>query len=470
MQIDLDTQAVAVYSFQGCGQGEGYSLLGSVGLAVQRLANLGANVEWFDMDGPLYHGHYDTGPIGCQLSIPDTITRTVQNMKDVLAVYPHAKLIDGEPCPAIAQLSPTWQADLTEFYTGLAQQLGTPVRGLQLDVNWDTPSWAQAMVDINTYLHYQNMGLGVIWDGTANNTTDADWINAAISHFEAVEGRLQIIPQEAIFTTWDANPADNLPETSPTAQTWLINRYFRPRSTIQAQFVGLGAQGTLTDMAGNPIPNVTVNGYKPGVDFSQPLPVTTVTGVVPAGAVQAGIVVRVNTECAGCNGLNDLLYGTMQYQETQGGSAQASFSTINLPAYLAGGTIVTTEIVGGTQVQRIIASPGQIAMWNGPAFPVTAGAQYQFTVPAGTIGGLGWFGNVDLIWLNSSVAEMARVIVVSHAAKRGWTESGYSGVRRCQWHLPLVGLDPIAVIVIREQKPRKSGSAADQSPRGCSGN
>jgi hypothetical protein len=408
MQIDLSTEAVAKLPNPTCGNEEGYTFPGENGAAARILLRLGFKVDWVDMDGPINSGSYDTGPQSCQLSIPDLISRVVMTLQDVLALYPDAKIMDVEPIPALTQV-PTWRRDVNTFHQGLAQQLGVPVLAMQTDVTWQNPAWQEAMLDLHTYLHEQNQKLSVIYDGSALAQSDADWINSAISNFESVEGELHIIPDEVLFTTWNPNPADNMPETSPTALTWLINRYPRPLSELQVQFVGQGVQGKLTTANGKPIANATINGFKPGVDFSQPLPVQVVQGVVPATAVSAIIGVRVNTEC-GCNGLNDVLFGAITYQETKGGSSQMAFTFPTTPETI-NGAILGGEIVGGTRVNRIIAFPGQSLILNSNVFTVTPNARYQFATPAATIGGAGWFGNIDLIWLDSNNLEVNRTVV-----------------------------------------------------------
>ena len=408
MKIDLDTQSVAKLPNETCGGGEGYSYPGEVAGSIQILVSLGAIVDYVDMDEPLWFGHYSTDPVDCQLSLADTISRTALIMKDAFAAYPMAHLVEIEPIPILTE-TPAWRSDTTAFRLGLSQQLGVPVSSMQFDVNWDDPAWEQSMLDIHGYLRENNMKLSVILDGTALNVGDTAWINAAISHFDTMEGSLHVIPEQVLFTSWNPNPAYNMPETSPTSQTWLINRYFRPRSQLLVQFVGQGAQGILSTIDGKPIANATINGFKPGADSFKPLPTTVTPGVVPVGAVFGEFAFRVNTEC-GCNGLNDILIGASGYQETQGGTSQFSFSPANVPGYLVNKPIVSVEIFGGTQVARIITFPGQQALWNSPVFPVTVGAQYQFTVAAGSIGGIGWYGTVNLVWLNANHSEISRVI------------------------------------------------------------
>jgi hypothetical protein len=401
MEIALDTEPVAKFPTESCGVGEGYSYQGDVARAVKILSDLGVRLDWVDMDEPVWFGSYSTDPQKCHVSITEMIRRTALIMHEVTAVYPNVKIMEIEPIPGLMQTSATWRADETAFHIGLARELGIPVRTMLVDVQWSDPAWRQTMLDLHHYLRESNLGFGIIYNGSDQSLTDADWINSAVGNIETIEGGMNLVPEQVVFTTWNPHPANNMPETSPTTQTWLINRYVRPRSSLQVQFVGSGAHGKLTTLDGKPIANATVQGFKPGVDFSKPLPAAVVTGAVPPTAVSALIGVRINTECGNCDGLNDLLLGSLQYQESLGGSARMSYSFPATPRTI-NGAIIGGEVVGGTTVARIIADSGRTLVINSNVFPVTANSRYQFTMPAATIGGRGWFGVIILIWIDKN--------------------------------------------------------------------
>ena len=386
-QIDLSTEAVGKMDNETCGGQEGYSWPGENRDAAKILFDLGIKVDWVDMDGPIMSGSHDPSPTGCGLSMADLIPRVAATLKGVFALYPNARLMHGEPLPSLQQ-TPNWRQTLDVFHAGLTQILGVRVVGMQADVHWTDPAWPQAMRDLHTHLRQNNQLLSVIYNPTEGIGTDADATRTMVENFEAVEGGLSIVPDIALIESWVPNPVNAMPETSPTAEMWVVNRYPRPRSRLQVQFVGQSARGKLTTLDGKPIANATVNGFKPGVDFSKPLPVTSTQGTVPANAVAAFVIVRINTENSG-DGLNHLLFGTLGYRETVGGTAAFDFSwRTNFQRY--GGTIVDGQLVGGTIVTEVYAPPGQSFAPNSDSFPVTPGAQYNFTVPAATIGGRGW--------------------------------------------------------------------------------
>jgi hypothetical protein len=202
----------------------------------------------------------------------------------------------------------------------------------------------------------------------------------------------------------------------------------------------------LTTERGKPIAGATVTGYVPGIDWSAPMPVISGIGVVPSNAVSALFGVRLNVECR-CSGANDVLVGTMQYQETANGSLQASWNFVGNDQTM-GQTIITSETVGGQRVSRIITPPGATYVGNSAFFPVTAGASFLFSAPAVSIGGEGWYGNLIIIWVDVSGNGISRQYLVpdsgSVTASSAVTDANG---RFFLPNLPRVGLGPEPVSV-----------------------
>jgi hypothetical protein len=67
--------------------------------------------------------------------------------------------------------------------------------------------------------------IGVIYNGTPQDTTDTAWIQDAQSHVRLIEDRLQWLPDRAIFQPWQPNPTHALPETTPDTLTHLVDFY-----------------------------------------------------------------------------------------------------------------------------------------------------------------------------------------------------------------------------------------------------
>ena len=125
--------------------------------------------------------------------------------------------------------------------------------------------------------------------------------------------------------TWDPHPARVLPMESDATLGGLVGRYLLPRTRIEATRSAGGVQGRLVDAAGRPVAGAHIRVQAIGADPSRPLPVRTVSGIVPPNARFAILGMRVNTECD-CDGANDLFVGDLTYLETAGGSARQSYS------------------------------------------------------------------------------------------------------------------------------------------------
>src|SRR4029079_9678974 len=108
---------------------------------------------------------------------------------------------------------------------------------------------------------------------------------------------------------WHPQPDHVLPETDPSAMTYLLNRYLRTRTklTLEAQTSpagGLTLSGALTDERGAPLPNASVALSMTPLGGPGVVSEYTLSGSVPEGALQAVAGYRVNTECS-CSGPAD---------------------------------------------------------------------------------------------------------------------------------------------------------------------
>jgi hypothetical protein len=411
MRLNMDVQAVQKIPNDTCGaQSEGYTWISDIQNALAPLVRLGVHLDSIHMDEPVFFGHYESpGANGCNLPVETLVERTGTVLDLVVAAYPNIQIVEIEPVPDLTD-NPDWVQIESGFQAGLTKRMLRPIRAVQLDVNWENPAWPDAVRTMDRYVHERNMALGVFYNGLDDYGTPAGWLSKAISNFQFIEGRMGILPEEVIFGTWTQFPAYNLPETSPTTQTWLINQYFASRTRIEASFSGQAVNGTLTTQQGEPIANAVVTGYVPGVNWSAPLPVASAVGTVPSNAVSALLGVRLNVECR-CDGMNDVLLGPLNYQETQGGSGQYSWSLLGFD-FSNGHLITTTETVGGTPVTRIVAPTGTPFVGNSGTFAVTPGATYQFSAPAAATGGNGWFGNLIIIWLDANGNGILRSFLV----------------------------------------------------------
>jgi hypothetical protein len=407
MKVDMGVAGTTHQAPPACGNIEGYVWPGEFQANASRFQRLNLGLDSISIDGPLNFGHYtSTANGGCAYSVSDLVANMERTMAPLLQMFPSLKVYQIEQVPALNS-NADWRATLSQFQDQLNKAMGRKIRGMFLDLVWDTPAFIQPIRDLRQYTRERNQRLGWYFDASSYVQSDAQWLTSAASNVDFVEGTLRIFPDEALISSWNPYPVHNLPETWPTGLTSLIDYYFSKRKTnLEVSFRGQGAMGRLSTLSdGKPIANATINGYMPGVDWTQPLPTYTFSGVVPANAAYVILAYRLNLEC-NCAGTNDVLIGPMQFQETQGGSANYSYLfplgtyTFNGAPY--NGARITNETVGGQPVTHIITLPTQGFGVNAGFYAVDPGASFTFTFPSATLGTGAWYGHAMFIFFDQN--------------------------------------------------------------------
>lgn len=411
-------QPVAVERGEGCGHTEGYDDPRGVDAVAAKLKRLDFPVEHLELDGPLWFGHYATGPEECGFSVVAVVTRTARTARLYLDRFPNAQVGDIEGVPSLL-LQPDWKADYRSFKAGLERAIGRKIISLTLDVGWPNPAWPQAVETMVAFIRSLGMKLGIFYNGDSFDDGDAAWIAHARRNFVEMETKYGVIPDKALFVSWDKFPTRALPETSPTAHTWLIDQYLLPRTRFEVSHRGGHASARLVDATNHPVTGWPVEISQLGVDPLQPPPERVATGTVPAAARSAILGIRVNTECF-CSGANDLVIGDIAYQDNGGASG-----TLNLVAEAtrtrgprADGVSLAEDGDAGPGVVRLRVAPNQHFLMNSAPFAVTPGAKFSFRVPLGSVRGEGLFGGVAVIWLDEGGRGVSRVNVLNGGDKR----------------------------------------------------
>src|SRR5262249_35032149 len=132
-------------------------------------------------------------------------------------------------------------------------------------------------------------------------------------------------PDNVIFQSWVSHPSHLLPDTDPGSFTYLIGRYFRPRTRLEVQPIQNAVGGRLVDNAGEPVAQARVDIS--GLPYSGRGFATEVSlhGIVPPGAKTGVLGLRINTECD-CWGSADVSIGTLHYWESGAGSGSVFFA------------------------------------------------------------------------------------------------------------------------------------------------
>lgn len=396
--IATSDQPVAVDQSDQCGKTEGYDTAAGVAAFVQRLKRNGVTLGYLGLDGPLWFGHYATGPEECRFSIEEVVRRTAANLRIVTDAFPQVVVGDIEGTTLTAQ--PDWKETYVRFKHDLDEAAGRPTEFLQLDVNWRQPNAPEAIKEMAATAHSLGMKLGIVYNGDNEDDSDAAWIDHAWHNVAATESEYGIVPDQAVFASWNRFPSRALPESSPEAHTWLIDRYRLPRTRFEAQREGNAWHVLLVDASGRPLSGERVSVTRLGYNPAEPPPIHAVSGTVPIDAERAILGWRINTECL-CAGDNDLVIGDLVYREEKGGAAGQTLPASDFAARRSDdGVIVTPQPAGNGMLYRVRVERGGHLLLNSPPFPVTPGAAYRLSVPLGVADVQGLYGYATIIWVD----------------------------------------------------------------------
>ena len=422
--LAMPVQSVLPPAGATCGHQEGYADAWVAPKLIAKLRPLGVRLDILRLDGPLWFGHYATGPGSCHLPIPVLARQVAAAIAPYLAAYPHAELGDVEGPQALAQ-HPHWQANYLAFKRALEADTGRKLAFLQADVNWREPDWPTALSAEATFAHRAGMKFGIIYDSDSLARSSADWVARARVAFDQAETLYHLIPDAAVFQTWNEIPDHIFPETAPGAQSRLVALYLRPRTALSLTRQGRVLRGRLT-AAGAGVAGANVRIDALGTAPGQAPPLRVAQGRVPAKARFAILGLRVNSECL-CAGDNNLLFGTLSYQETAGGADHAA-KFFMPPPHLAPGVRLRPEVIGGAPLLHLRVGPDAAFGFNSRIFPVTPGARFRFSVPLGTLNGRGLFGTATLIWLDAQQHGLFRTNITlgadAHPVATARTDAG----------------------------------------------
>jgi hypothetical protein len=150
--------------------------------------------------------------------------------------------------------------------------------------------------------------------------TDLVWTQAAIDHFVQMESGLGLHIDQPVFQSWQAQPADMLPETKPGTLTNTAFQYLLPPTKLStSRPEGAAVTVRLTDSrTGAPIADAAVTAELVDAgDAWGVLAPRSIKGATPAGAAYAILGVRANAEgvVAASNGEADLGPITFRYAD-----------------------------------------------------------------------------------------------------------------------------------------------------------
>ena len=403
-----------VLSSSTCGDGiEGFG--GSPVPVLQRIQSLGGVMSYLAMEQPYQWGSLYAGANSCQWTAAQVAVNALATVNQAKSVFPNLQVGDISAVPPFQNLTSSWVPQYALWFDTWRSVSGSPLAFFHVDVDWTVPNWQAAVAAVRPAVEQRGIAFGIVYNGFLTNQSDSAWMSAAEDHFvdfEVTNG--QAPPAEVDFQSWNPNPTHVLPETDPTAFTYLIDRYTRTRTNLAVATDGAQVIGKLT--AGTaPVAGASVLLTSQPTSGSGSVATYTITGPVPTQARTAIVGARMNSECYSCIGPTDLTVYTFQYSDDQGATGEWDFTHGFLIGWLFNGGTPVVVIGPPPYAQGLQAtgSAGQaIGLNSTNPIAVNPGAQFTFQVAARVSplsAGTGYF---TLIWFDANGNEPSRETIL----------------------------------------------------------
>jgi hypothetical protein len=227
MALGIEMLAQADDAPPGCGGGvEGYYAPSMVAALAAKLKRTGAELSYIAMDEPLWFGHYYNGKNACHSSIDNVAERVAKNLHEYLKVFPNAIIGDGEPFPSITD-QPTWKEDFRHWIEAFRAKTGKALAFTNVDINWGVKNWPASLQAMARFARDINMPLGIIYNAgpPPASMSNKAWLDEAVRNFTHIENTLRVVPDWAVFTSWEKYPGHALTDENGPGQDYVLKQY-----------------------------------------------------------------------------------------------------------------------------------------------------------------------------------------------------------------------------------------------------
>ena len=383
-----------------CGRGvEGFGG-GSLLRAARRIATNGGSLRYLAMDEPIFFSTLYTGNNACRWNVQQMASNAAVNIRALKSEFPDVIVGDIEPVPA--PNSPDWLDRYRDGMDAFRSALGYPLAFFHADVFWFASSWRSDVDALRQVSAQHGLAFGVIYNGNAEDQTDAGWIQSAEEHMVQYELESSA-PDHVIFQSWHSHPKRLLPESDPSSFTNLVNRYFRARSKLTTTGDGRTVVGRLT-ISEAPLSGASIRVTAQPLTGSGLVADYHYSGVVPSGTTTVIMGLRVNLEC-GCSGTSDFFVSRFRYAENRSGGdvVERDFSR-GLHGW---GLSSTAAAKIESNSLHVSAAVGQSVLLNSAPVSVTPGSTFDFNVTAQVVPGSAGSGYFTLVFVGNR--ELGRI-------------------------------------------------------------
>jgi hypothetical protein len=394
----------------GCGMGiggmriEGFAGDTALPLAT-RIQQLGGNLQYIAFDEPFSFGSLYSGPNACHWTPQQVAANALQNVNQIRTVFPNVIVGDIEPVPN-TQNSGDWLNQYAAWIDAWRGAAGMPFAFFHFDTDW-TVNWKPSVESLRQVLVQRGIPFGLIYNGWLSDSTDASWIDDSENHYVEWEAQEGAIPNHVIFQSWYPFPQHVLPESDPTAFTYLIDSYFRQRTKLSLNVASSLASGSLTDSQGIPIASAPIALTAQVTSGPGTVSNYVLSGTVPSSITQAVIQICVN-ECDEV-GTTDVNVYAFQYVNS-GGQTSLNFAN-GLTGWTVDGNgtavVQPASDANGKSVQ-ITATAVQRTFINSAPLTVVPGSIYNLAIQARVSPSSFGSGYFALVFLGATGTEFSR--------------------------------------------------------------
>jgi hypothetical protein len=409
-----------VLSSGTCGTGiEGFG--GNVLPVARRIKALGGTLKYLAMQQPFQWGSLYKGEHSCQWTARQVATNALMQIKQAKKVFPNVLVGDIMAVPAFREAGPDWATQFGTWFDTWRRLAGAPLAFFHVDVDWTVPNWQAAVAAVRPVVAQRGIPFGMVYNGFLTDETDSAWMAAAENHFVDYEVRGgNAAPEQVDFQSWNPHPTHVLPETDPTAFTYLIDRYLRTRTRLTLTKNGARLSGSLR--AGSvAVAGANIQITAKPISGNGAIATYILTGPVPEQARTAIVGARINSECYNCNGPSDLTIYSFQYSENTQRKPFTWDFTNGISGWLfgPGAAVFDSGPPPYTKGLHLKAQPGQALGINSTTVAVTPKAQFTLRVTARVSpisAGSGYFA---LIWFNAAGNEPSRETILFQPKTQG---------------------------------------------------
>jgi hypothetical protein len=363
-------------------------------------------LNYVAFDEPMTFGALYMGPNACNWTPLEVAQNAARSAAQLRSLFPDVVIGDIEVVPD-GGAPDTWLVSYEQWMDAWQQVTGAPLAFFDFDVDWGQ-NWQPAAAALTRALVLRHIPVGHIYNG-GGQSSDAAWIAAAVENMTEFEARDRLVADEAVFQSWEAHPKHDLPETDPTSLTYLIDRYFRDRTTLALSSTLSAGRGTLTASSG-PLANATVDLTETFRTGSGQSSAYTHSDTVPAGTQYVVFGARVAQENCSAVPLPAEFYLTdFTLDAGAAGQLHADFAN-QLTGWGIWGDASIAQVEQDSL--HIQVAPGESMGLNSNSLPFTAAmAPYTFTVKATIPTGSRGEGCAIAVFQDAGFQEITRAVL-----------------------------------------------------------